>query len=87
MQVAWETEVGTRKEPIYVEDVVNTLDACKSVILKELHYNDSIKDNEKARQMYEKHHGILVVLRARFQDIIDQPNEPIKVIPSKRYHK
>lgn len=87
MLMAWMSEVGPKKEPIYVEDVVDTLDACMSVILKELHYNDAIKDNEKARYMYEKHRSILEVLRSRFQAIIDQPDKPKRYIPSKRYHK
>lgn len=85
--LAWEREVGTNKEPIHVEDVIDTIDACMSLVLKETHYNDAIKDNPKARQMYEKHHAILVVLRDRFQAILDQPDKPNLVIPSKRYHR
>jgi hypothetical protein len=85
--IAWTREVGNRTEIIHIEDVIDTIDASKSLVLKEMNYNDAIKDNPKAKQMYDRHKDILEILKARFVDMLNAPQPPKKIIPSKRYHK
>jgi hypothetical protein len=85
--IEWSRTVGDRKEKIVIEDVISTIDASRSLVLKELSFNDSIKQNPRAKEIYERHRDVLEVLRARFQDMLDAPSkEPRKIIPKKRFH-
>ncbi len=82
----WERKIGDRTEKIHIEDVISTIDASKSLVLKEIHYNPSIKDNHRAKEIYEKHLDVLEILKDRFVDMLNAiPKEPKKIIP-KKFH-
>jgi hypothetical protein len=65
---SWEYQYGPEKVKITADMVIEALDTAKSVVTKEIAFNEHIKDNKKFKEDYERKLLVLESMRKTFYD-------------------
>ncbi len=85
----WSYMQGDKRIVIKYEDIVYALDTAKSLIAREIEFNERIKDSPQFKSDYETKLEVLKVVQDKFKDGFESMmrGTVTKIIPSKRYHK
>jgi Iap family predicted aminopeptidase len=84
--IEWEYQWGTDKVPLTVDSVVYALDTAKSLIQKEISFNDKVRDSAKFKEDYERKLLILTCMRDNFVQLWEDHDKEIvhPMIPGRR---
>lgn len=85
----WSYMQGDKRIVIKYEDIIYAIDTAKSLIAREIEFNERIKDSPQFKRDYEAKLEVLKVVQDKFKDGFHAMarGTVTKIIPSKRYHK